>query len=111
MASSPDSFLRRVSSPAWAWLFVGAAAGASAAEPTFYDARIAPLFDQHCVSCHGPEKEKAELRLDTFAAIMKGSDAGEVIKPGELTDSELFRRITLPHDDEEFMPTDGKPPT
>lgn len=85
-------------------------ATAPAAEPTFFNARIAPLFDQHCVVCHGPEKEEAELRLDNFPAIMKGSDAGEVIKPGELTDSELFRRITLPHDHEDFMPTDGKPP-
>ncbi len=93
---------------AWSWLFVCAAA--SAAEPTFYDARIAPLFDQHCVTCHGPEKEEAELRLDSFSAIMKGSDAGEVIKPGELADSELFRRITLPYDHGDYMPSDGKPP-
>jgi hypothetical protein len=86
------------------------AAWTAAAEPTFYEARIAPLMDRHCVSCHGPEKAKAELRLDSMDWILKGSDAGEVVAPGALADSELFRRITLPHDDPDFMPTDGKPP-
>ena len=28
---------------------------------------------------------------------------------GSLEKSDLYRRITLPTDDEEFMPTDGKP--
>jgi hypothetical protein len=122
MASSLDSRMHRNGSKRWtrrgtcasAWgaLIVGLAAGvpAVAAEPTFYEARIAPLFDQHCVSCHGAEKAKAELRLDSMAAIMKGSDAGHVVAPGTLSDSELFRRITLPHDDPDFMPSDGKPP-
>ena len=41
---------------------------------------------------------------------MRGSDAGEVVKPGDLKSSELFRRITLPTDHEEYMPADGKPP-
>jgi len=31
------------------------------------------FFKQHCVQCHGPEKQKAKLRLDTLSA--PGSDA------------------------------------
>ncbi len=96
--------------PAGGWIVGLALALPAAAEPTFYAERIAPLFDQHCVSCHGPEKAKAELRLDTFEWTMKGSDAGKVVAGGDIADSELFRRITLPHDHEDFMPTDGKPP-
>lgn len=84
---------------------------AQEAEPSFFAARVEPVLDRHCVACHGPEKHKAELRLDTFEQTMRGSDAGEVVKPGDLKSSELFRRITLPTDHEEFMPADGTPPS
>lgn len=110
MASSPDPYPRRRGLLAWVCLLATASVAATAAEPTFYDARIAPLFDRHCVSCHGPEKAKADLRLDSFALTMKGSDAGAVVAGGDPKGSELFRRITLPHDHEDFMPSDGKPP-
>jgi mono/diheme cytochrome c family protein len=29
-----------------------------------FQARVQPLLNTHCVSCHGPEKQKAKLRLD-----------------------------------------------
>jgi hypothetical protein len=78
-------------------------------EPTFFSARVAPILDRHCVTCHGPEKKKAGLRLDSFEHIMKGAESGDVIKPGNVKGSEFFRRITLPVTDEEVMPSDGKP--
>jgi hypothetical protein len=86
-----------------------ALAGAVRAEPTFYQARVAPILDRHCVVCHGAEKQKAGLRLDSFEAIMKGAESGPIVQAGELKGSELFRRITLPATDEEVMPNDGKP--
>jgi hypothetical protein len=79
------------------------------AEPTFYTARVAPVFDRHCVVCHGPEKQKAGLRVDTFEHVMRGAESGDVVKPGTVKESELFRRITLPDTDDEVMPSDGKP--
>ena len=86
-----------------------AAVGPTRAETAFYQARIAPILDRHCVSCHGPEKQKAKLRLDSFEAVMRGAGSGVMVKPGDVRGSELFRRITLPASDEEVMPTDGKP--
>ena len=77
---------------------------------SFYDARIAPALDRTCVSCHNPNKIKGGLRMDTYALLMKGGDSGVSIVPGNLAESELYRRITLPHDDEEFMPSGGKKP-
>lgn len=79
------------------------------AEPAFYAARVAPILDRHCVTCHGPEKQKAELRLDSFEAVMRGSDGSAVVVAGDARKSELFRRITLPETDDEVMPSDGKP--
>ncbi len=92
------------------WLLVLAGGGvACAAEPTFYAARVAPVMDRHCVVCHGPEKKKAGLRLDTFDHVIAGAESGSIVKPGSLKESELHRRITLPGSDEEVMPSDGKP--
>jgi hypothetical protein len=62
---------------------------------TFYGARIQPLFEGHCVTCHGQSKHKAGLRLDTYVGVMRGGKHGPVIKPGDTKSSELFRRITL----------------
>jgi hypothetical protein len=83
---------------------------AARAEATFYAARVAPIFDRHCVVCHGEKKHKAGLRLDSFEQVMKGAESGAVVNAGDVKGSELFRRITLPHNDEELMPGDGKPP-
>ena len=35
-----------------------------------------PVLAEHCYECHGPEKQKAELRLDSREAILKGSESG-----------------------------------
>lgn len=82
---------------------------AAGAESSFYEARVGPIFEQHCVTCHGAEKHKAKLRLDSFDQAMKGAESGEVIKAGDPKGSELFRRISLPETDDEVMPSDGKP--
>ncbi len=80
------------------------------AEPATFATRVAPVLDRNCSVCHGAEKHKGGLRLDSFAAIMDGGDDGPVVKPGSLADSELYRRITLAPTHDDFMPADGKPP-
>ena len=77
---------------------------------TFFDARVAPIFENKCSSCHNAQKKKGKLRLDSFENVMRGGKDGVVIKAGDPRHSELFRRINLPPDDKDFMPTDGKPP-
>lgn len=75
---------------------------------TVYGARIVPIFQRSCVSCHGPTKEKGGLRLDSFAGLVDGGDDGPVVEPWLPRDSELVRRITLPPSDDDFMPNNGK---
>jgi len=100
--------------PLHRWLGLsGSMSGAKTAEEspsTFYGARIHPLFEGHCVTCHGQDKHKAGLRLDSYAAAMRGGKHGPVIKPGDLKGSELFHRITLPPGDDDFMPAENKRP-
>ena len=76
---------------------------------SFYVTRIAPLFETRCISCHGQTRAKGQLRLDSFAAVMRGGKDGAVIVPGDPKSSELFHRISLPASDDKAMPPSGKP--
>jgi uncharacterized membrane protein len=75
-----------------------------------YAAAISPLLDRSCVSCHRPDKHKGGLRLDAYAQLMAGGEDGAVVIPGDPAASEIVRRITLPPDDDDYMPSDGKKP-
>ncbi len=80
------------------------------AVPTLYAARIAPIFARSCASCHNPNKMKGGLRLDSYAQLMLGGDDGSVVDPWYPQYSELIRRVTLPPDDDDYMPSNGKNP-
>lgn len=76
---------------------------------TFYGARIQPIFARNCLACHGRNKHKGRLRLDSFEAVMHGGEHGPVIKPGEARASEILRRISLSPSDRDFMPQEHSP--
>ncbi len=76
---------------------------------TFFGGRVAPIFAARCVTCHGPDKIKGKLRLDSYALLTAGGANGPVIAPGNSDTSELYRRITLPIFHDEFMPAEGDP--
>ena len=44
-----------------------------------------PIFDQKCISCHGEEKQKGKLRMDTYEALIAGGKEGEGMVPGDAT--------------------------
>src|SRR5215218_1421581 len=77
-----------------------AARGAQADEPTvtaaqaeFFEKQIRPVLAEKCFSCHGPEKQEGGLRLDSRAALLKGSDSGEVVATGKPDESLLIEAI------------------
>jgi len=51
------------------------------ADETF-EKQVRPLLVQHCIGWHGPEKQKANLRLDTKAGWQTDGDSGPAIIPG-----------------------------
>ena len=82
---------------------------AAGADSVLYKDLVQPILNAKCVSCHGPDKQKGKLRLDTLDAIMKGSD-GENVIPGKVEESLLTHRILLPKDDDDVMPPEDEPP-
>jgi hypothetical protein len=69
---------------------------------------IAPLFEKSCFRCHGEDKQKAGLRVDTLAEIMKGGDEGAVVVSGQSAKSPLVLSLARV-DPETAMPPDRKP--
>jgi hypothetical protein len=68
---------------------------------------VRPILQTACDSCHGREKQKAELRLDVRALAMKGGESGPAIRPGKSAESLLFKLIRG-DDPDRVMPAKGE---
>lgn len=88
-----------------AGLFALATAATARAEVDFAK-QIAPILEKRCVECHGAEKKKGKLRLDSRAEAFGKED---VLIAGKADESELYRRVILPADDDDIMPAEGDP--
>lgn len=71
---------------------------------------VMPILRKTCVECHGPDKVKARLRMDSVEALQKGGKSGALLKPGDPDNSLLLRRV-LGLDGEDQMPLDKDPLT
>ncbi len=69
-----------------------------------YAAVIKPIFDHSCVKCHGAEKPKGKLRLDSREGALKGGEDGKVIVPGKATESQMLLGISHQGDPDLHMP-------
>ena len=74
-----------------------------------FEGVIQPILRQRCSACHGPDKHKGKLRLDSLEGVQAGGGDGPVIKAGHAEDSPMVQRLRLPSDDDDHMPPDGKP--
>lgn len=81
----------------------------SVGELTAFGSVVEPILKQNCIICHGPEKAKGGLRLDSLAGMLKGGESGPGIQPGKPDESLLLNKVMLPPEDENHMPPDGKP--
>ena len=62
------------------------------------------IFDKSCIKCHGTEKQKGKLRLDSLAGALKGGEEGKIIEPGESAKSTLVHSIARLGDEDFWMP-------
>lgn len=70
----------------------------------FYQDVVMPILKSRCYNCHGPTKQKGELRLDSPSAIGAGGEHGAVINTLSPDSSSLYARMILPLEDEHHMP-------
>lgn len=88
-------------------LFTGTLMVSRGLAATDFSAEIEPLLIRRCSECHGPDKQKAQLRLDSRAAALLPAESGKVaLVAGKPEASELIRRVTS-SDPDEVMPPKG----
>jgi mono/diheme cytochrome c family protein len=68
---------------------------------------IKPMFEKSCVKCHGAEKQKGKLRLDSLEAVLKGGESGKLLEPGKSDKSIVLYSIARV-DEETAMPPKDK---
>ena len=71
----------------------------------FFEAKVRPLLIDHCIRCHGDEKQEGELRLDSQSALVRGGESGQIIDSNSPDDSLLLSAI---HYKDLEMPPSGK---
>jgi mono/diheme cytochrome c family protein len=81
----------------------------TAAQKADFSKVIQPMFDAHCVSCHGPKKEKGKLRLDTLEATLKGGKNPTFVI-GKPDSSMLLSRVFLDRAAGDVMPPKAEKP-
>jgi hypothetical protein len=93
-------------------VLLAAAAPSRAAGPPvdaeFFEKKVRPVLAEHCLKCHGPQKQKGGLRLDSRPALLRGGDSGPAVDPGAAARSRLVEAIG--YAGELRMPPRGKLP-
>ena len=74
-------------------------------EQDLFETHARPFLSNHCVSCHGEEKQEGGLKLTSLAEMLNGGDSGPAIVPGKPDESLLVSAI---HYDSFEMPPSGK---
>jgi hypothetical protein len=92
----------------WA-VFAAPGAFADSPQAEFFEKKVRPVLAEKCYQCHGPEKQKAGLRLDSAASVRKGGESGPPVIPGA-ADKSLLVKAVRQADAELKMPPTGKLP-
>ncbi|MEO5803789.1 MAG: c-type cytochrome domain-containing protein [Verrucomicrobiota bacterium] len=72
-----------------------------------YDKDIKPIFEKACFKCHGEEKQKGKLRLDSLEAALKGGEEGPNVIKGKSAESSLVIAVAR-LDEDTAMPPEKK---
>ncbi len=94
----------------WAWLWTtGMCRATDTFTPEqieFFESLVRPLLVEQCQKCHGSDKQKGGLRLDSREAALLGGENGPAITPEKPDTSLLLTAVKYTGDTQ--MPPDGK---
>ena len=70
---------------------------------------IRPILSDKCFACHGTDakKRKGDRRLDTPEGATAVNDGVQAIKPGDLANSEVWKRIITTNEDDVMPPPES----
>lgn len=71
-------------------------------------AQVSGFLEKYCIECHGPERAKGRLRVDSAAGLRKGGKSGPSIVPGRPSESVLIQRLRRPLGEDGHMPPESR---
>jgi uncharacterized membrane protein len=100
----------------WSFLSINKFEDTKTAPYTVSNIKDAMVFDdlimvslkQKCIQCHGIERQKGNLRMDSKEWFMKGGKDGLVVNLKDLDKSEILKRIFLDLNEDHHMPPKKK---
>lgn len=98
--------LTLLASSAGAW---AAGAAPTAEQFAFFEKHVRSVLAESCFKCHGPEKQKHGLRLDSREALLRGGDDGPILTPENPEASPLVRALRR-EGDNPMPPKEKLPP-
>jgi len=70
-----------------------------------FETEVKPIFEKHCMECHGPKKQKSDFRLDDREVALHGGEShAPNILPGKATESPLLKFVTTDDRDTRMPP-------
>ncbi|MCA9120033.1 MAG: PSD1 domain-containing protein [Planctomycetaceae bacterium] len=69
---------------------------------------VEPIFSARCYSCHGPDEQEGQLRLDARSIVRRGGISGPLFESGKGKESLLYKFLAGVGDVER-MPLDDEP--
>ena len=74
-----------------------------------FESEVKPIFEKHCVECHGPKKQRSEFRLDDRETALHGGEShAPNILPGKPDESPLLKFVTTDDRDTRMPPKGGR---
>ena len=73
----------------------------------FFEQRIRPVLVNHCIKCHGPQRQESELRLDSRESILTGGTRGTAIPTTGSQEGLIIDAVM--HRDEDLQMPPGDP--
>ena len=72
----------------------------------FFEQRIRPLLVNHCIKCHGPQRQESELRLDSRESILTGGTRGTTAPSSDSEAGLIIDAVTHRNEDLQMPPGD-----
>ena len=85
-------------------VFCGSVRGGDRAALEFFESKVRPILAHHCYECHGPEKQKSDLRLDHISTILRGGERGPALVRGDVEASRIVEAARYQNTDLQMPP-------
>ena len=75
----------------------------------FFETHVRPILASRCFRCHGAEKQKGDLRLDSRQGLMSGGASGPAVVPQKPDESLLISAIGYADENLQMPPSEKLP--